>query len=277
MLDTRLDQGVVMYSPPSSPLSVGGVIDDGIRLFRESFNRCWLLAIIPGLVLILFEIAFPTPLPSFAVLRNPLAARAITNSPHVLLLDLLSLLLGLVFQGAVLVRQIAIASGDDSVTFGSAAAVGFRRLLTTLIAFVLFSLAVAGGMILLLIPGLYILPRLQLWMVAVFVDDQGPTTALGSSWRLTKGHWWRVTAILTVAAIIILVLTLVFSALAGWFAVNRANASARMLVVQVVSLGSAAISYPLGTAIGLAMYHDLKLRREGGDIATRASALGSSA
>jgi hypothetical protein len=266
-----------MYSLPSSPLSVGGVIDDGIRLFRESFGRCWLLAIIPGLVLMLFQIAFPTPLPTLELLRHPNAARALADSPHVLLLDLLSLLLGLVFQGAVLVRQIAIARGDESGTFAGAAGVGLRRLFTTVIAFVLFFLAILGGTIALVIPAFYILPRLQLWMVAVFVEDAGAAAALGSSWRLTAHHWWRVTAILTVAAIIILVLTLVFSALAGALAVmSHTHASARMLVVQLFSLGSAAISYPLGTAIGLAMYHDLKLRREGGDIAARASALGSS-
>ncbi len=261
-----------MYSPPSSPLSIGGVIDEGIRLFRASFSRCWLLAVIPGLVLVAFTIAFPVSIPLLSALRHPGAVQA--ETPRLLALDLLSILLWLVFQGAVLARQAAIIRGEESFNFARAVSLGVSRLPQTIVGGVLFFLALVVSMIALLIPALYIVPRLQLWLAAVFVEDAGGATALGSSWRLTQGHWWRAAVILTVAAIIVWVFSVAFSLLGGIVALEaHVRSEVRTVLLQVFALGSSAIAYPLDAAIWLAMYHDFKLRREGGDLASRAGAL----
>ncbi len=267
-----------MYTPPSSPQSIGGVIDDGLRLFRASFSRCWLLAIIPGLVLAAFEMAFPLPVQPQSGLSYTAALQAIANSPRVIELDLLSLLLTLVFQGAVLVREIAIVRADESFTLARALGKSLRRLPGTVLGTVLFVLAVAGGLIALLIPGFWLWGRLQLWWAALFVEDASATAALGSSWRLTKERWWRAAAIFSVAVIIMLVFTLVFGFVGGLAAaLSHTSLAGKATVLQLFSVGSAAISYPLDAAIWLAMYHDFKLRREGGDLAARAGALSGAA
>jgi hypothetical protein len=49
-----------------------------------------------------------------------------------------------------------------------------------------------------------------------------------------------------------------------------------LLLVQLASLVSNAISYPFLVAMGIAMYNDFKLRREGGDLVSRARVLGGS-
>ncbi len=288
------------YAPPSSPQSIGGVVDDALRLFRTSFGRCWLLAIIPGLILAVYEMAFPVAVQLHSVLSYSAALRAVMGSPRVVALDLVSLLLTLVFQGAVLVREIAVVRGDESFTLVRALATSVRRLPGMILGTVLFLLAVAGGLALLillvaahglavslpdvigflalLVLGFWLWGRLQLWTAALFVENARATAALGSSWRLTKDRWWRAATIFTVAVIIVLVFTVVFSFVGGLVAaLSHTSLMGRAAVLQLFTLGSHAIAYPLDAAIWLAMYHDFKLRREGGDLAARAGALGSAA
>ncbi len=265
-----------MYSPPSSPLSVGGVIDDALRLFRTAFSRCWILAIVPGVIVALYEIAFPLSLPTPTARTNPLQALAAVFSLRLLVVDLALLVLSLIFQGAVIVREIAIIRGDESVTLGGALGASLRRFPGLLLGAILFGLAIGAGTVALIIPGLWLWGRLMLWTVALFVEDASATDALASSWRLTRGNWWRVVVIFTVGIILVLVLTMAFTFVAGLVAgLARLSAQGRLQVLQLASLVTNAISYPLGVAILLAMYNDLKLRREGGDLASRARALGT--
>lgn len=266
------------YARPSSPQSIGGVVDDGFRLFTTAFGRCWLLAIIPGLVLATYDIVFPVTVPVAEALRRPELLEAFYFSRRMIGLDLLSFLLTLLFQGAVVVREIAIARGDETMTFGGALARSLKRLPGMVLASILDALATLGGLIALIVPGVWLGVRLQLWTVALFAEDVGATEALGASWRLTRGHWWRAAAILSVALIMIIVLVLAFSLIAGIAAaVSHFSTVSRTLLVYLVSLGSNAIYYPLGAAIWIAMYHDFKLRREGGDLESRVGALSGAA
>jgi hypothetical protein len=290
-----------MYSPPSSPLSIGGVIDDGIRLFRQAFSRCWLLAVFPGLILLAFEFAIGIPrVPQGMAGVSALAA--LGNSPRLMLYDVLAFVVQLLFQGAILVREIAITHGDQSVSLGGALAGSLRRLPGTIGGTILFALIIGACFIPIgisvayfaarrtlpmslvmidlgfVILAVWLWGRLQLWFATLFIEDAGATEALGSSWRLTRGHWWRATTIFTVAVLIILAVAIVFSLIGlAVVSITQTTLMGRVFLLQVFGLMSNAIYYPLGAAIWIAMYHDLKLRREGGDLASRAGALSGAA
>jgi hypothetical protein len=262
------------YAQPSSPQSIGGVIDDGIRLFGTAFGRCWLLAIIPGLVLAAYEIAFPVSVPIYDALRQPSLLAAIGHSRRVMAMDLLSSLLALVFQGAVVVRQIAITRDDRTCTFGRALAKSVRRFPALILGLILYVLAFVGGTVVvavagviiaalvpgllatmrghlwaglllaipLLLVGLLLSVRFQLWTVALFAEDVSARGALVSSWRMTKGHWWRAGTILTVALIMILVLVLCFSVAGGAVAAfSHFDTVGRTALVYLFSLAASAI------------------------------------
>jgi len=285
-----------MYSPPSAPLSIGGVIDEGLRLFRASFGRCWFLAIAPALISTIYAIAFPVALPSPAGLQS-LSQLLTAVTPRADALDVVVLLLSFIFQGAVIVTEIAIFRGDESVTLRRALGTSVRRFPAMLLGAILFflligicavplgiaavlfaageTLSIAAALIALaaLSVGLWLWARLQLWTVALFVEHVSATDALASSWRLTRANWWRAAVIFTVAVIIVFVLTVVSYLGAVIAFLTHVSLSACMIVLQLCSLASNAIYYPLGTAIWLAMYHDFTLRREGGDLAARAGAL----
>ena len=300
-----------MYVTPSAPLSIGGVIDDGIRLYRESFRRCWLLTFLPALAFGVWGIILARNLPGYV---NPysispagqmaLARQHPLSGGMILYLVVLSLL-SISFQGALAARQAALARGDESFTLGRAFATGFLRLPTFILSAILVYLAmmglIAAVMFVIALPAGILLNRLhvvtrvaapigigvlffaailafmgrvQLFMAAIYIDREGPLASLKTSWRLTKGHWWRAMAILTTAMIILMVLYLalsIVSFLGGYLTHN--GPVYRFAIAPLVLVATYTVIYPLVAAIWVAMYNDFKLRREGGDLAARVGTL----
>jgi hypothetical protein len=149
-----------------------------------------------------------------------------------------------------------------------------RLLPAGLLGSFLVGLAVVGGMILLVIPGLYIAGRLLYWNVALVDERAGATTAIGTSWALVKGHWWRSTTVLGVLWIIAIVVSMVAAMASG---VSAALVNHDLATVQLVTQSVAAVLNIFVTPLipcGLvAIYQDLKLRAGGGDLAARISSL----
>ena len=46
---------------------------------------------------------------------------------------------------------------------------------------------------------------------AIFVDDLSATESIRASWNMTRGHWWRIAAILGTITIIAIVLAIVLA------------------------------------------------------------------
>jgi hypothetical protein len=132
-----------------------------------------------------------------------------------------------------------------------------------------------------LIPGVYIWNRLQLFLVPLIVEPEGPLVSLGTSWRLVGGNWWRTFTVVMVLFVILFVLELVLGTLTGVVGAilgGRPTGTAQM--IATVSLATIAIgtvvrifTAPLICAVGVALYHDLLLRKSGGDLDARLGAL----
>lgn len=299
-----------MYVTPSAPQSVGGVIDDAIRLYRYSFPRCWLLALLPAALAGCFLIAVAVLAPSYSVGTPRLGGAAPLHatgnaSPMLIFGDLILVVVLMGFQGAITAYQAALSRADSSLSLGRALGTGFGRLpvfvlsgillylgmigamLVALIALLPFALALdhfhmlgrsitgAGIAVAFLVSILWVLGRLQLFVAAIFIDRKGPKSSLTTSWHLTKGHWWRAIAILGAGMAIILVLyvaVILLDYLVGYTIHNRMFSVGIGSLVLVVCY---TFVYPMGPAIWVAMYNDFKLRREGGDLAARVGALNS--
>lgn len=300
-----------MYVAPSAPLSIGGLIDDAIRLFRSSFSRIWVFAVALSATLIAYQLVVALLLPAY---RG--GAHAGTHSAswwleYVVALVLLYLLLLAtteLFEGGLLARQAAVAGGDGSFSLGRAFATGWRRLPRMLLATVLCGLAVGGsavvgiiiiseagmfavglelhaagravligtGVAVAVIPATYVIVRLQLWMVGIFADGSTARVSLNDSWRLTRGHWWRAMALLSMMFVLFWVFTMCFTFAAGIIgAATHLRPRTLGLVIVIGMLAARIFLFPLMTALWLSMYRDFKLRRQGDDLAARVGALSS--
>jgi hypothetical protein len=143
--------------------------------------------------------------------------------------------------------------------------------------FVVIIVLLAAGFVALILPGLYLMIALSLSWLVQLVERRGPIASARRSVHLVRGNWWRTLAVLTVATMAALVFYIVAFAIMGAalqiagtndFAMFTATS-----VVVLVALG--AIGAPFYGAVLYALHGDLRLRREGIDLASRLSGAAS--
>jgi glycerophosphoryl diester phosphodiesterase family protein len=119
----------------------------------------------------------------------------------------------------------------------------------------------------------------------VVLERQGPARALGRSWRLVGGSFWRVFGILLLAGIIVLVvgavLQIPFSLAealaggsAGLFGMAGTRSVAAIIIAGVGTIVSSAVSRPVSAGVTVLLYLDLRMRKEGLDLALQNAATG---
>ena len=63
-----------------------------------------------------------------------------------------------------------------------------RKFFTFLIALIIYGIVVAIGLALLILPGIYLMIRLQYYLAAIVDEDAGIIDSLKRSWQITKGQ-----------------------------------------------------------------------------------------
>jgi hypothetical protein len=165
---------------------------------------------------------------------------------------LAGLLMFLVLTGAITRAVAAEVAGEDPGVEQSYR-FGFHRIWSVLLVSVLVGLATVAGLILFVIPGIYIGVRLAVSIEALVVEGRRGTQAMGRSWELVGGHWWHAFGTLLVAwlvtGVINSVITLPFSD-TSWF------------VQGVVAAVATVVTLPYGVLVGVLLYLDLRARKE---------------
>jgi len=120
----------------------------------------------------------------------------------------------------------------------------------------------------------YALVAISCAMTVLLVEDAGPAASLARSWRLTTGSFWRLSVIYTVALIILIALELVIGSVAGFLAGALAHGDLAVVTAfaEVIGIILGALVTPFYGALALAVLADLRVRKEGADLAQRISA-----
>ena len=130
------------------------------------------------------------------------------------------------------------------------------RVFLTLLAALVAGLAVLVGLLLLVLPGLYLSARLYLVIPAVMLGDDGPLEALSSSWDRTDGNVFTVAGVaLGVFAIssvvqFVLLFALTGSVLPTFELVGTAG-------FKIAQAAGTLVSGPLGAAAMAVLYDGL--------------------
>ncbi len=106
-------------------------------------------------------------------------------------------------RGGYDMAMLRLIRGDDSVSFRDLFA-GFSKFDKLFLTFLLYTLAVVGGFILLIVPGIILLIALWPAFLLVMEDDLGPVDAIKGAWALTRGYKMKlfVLGLVSFAAII---------------------------------------------------------------------------
>jgi uncharacterized membrane protein YhdT len=263
---------------PIQPLSLGNVVSAGLRLYRShlksylklAFNAyLWIFVPIYGWAKCAAILALISRLAFGELVDQPEpieGGRRIVNSRMWQFLIMRFLMFGI---GVALIIPFCIIIGIVAALFAGSIAAGVTPNVTTIL--IVFLLA------LILIPVFFIA---VLWVQARFFvvelplaieDNVDGISTIGRSWELTKGHAWRIVAILFVGYLITIPIQIPFTILSTIIQLaltplaqeNSAYTALSQLVNLILNLISAALVVPFWQSIKAVIYYDLRSRREG--------------
>lgn len=184
-------------------------------------------------------------------------------SPTLWLMWLLFGSLYLIPYNALTANMNWSATGQ-ATSLSNALGVGVRVFPRAFLIGLLIAVIVTLGTMLLMIPGFYWFGTLELSFIALVVEDLGVGASMDASRRLIKGYWWRAVNLFSIVVIIALVASLAADVVISLIAVFAGALSpTTVIVTQLISVFVGTLLAPLFPAALLAMYYDLKLRKEG--------------
>jgi hypothetical protein len=163
----------------------------------------------------------------------------------------ISVIIWAVLEAAIL-RAAAQATIGDPVDTEASYRYGFKRLGSVILVSVLVGLAVLGGLILLVIPGLIFGVLLSVSIPALIVENRRGTDAMSRSWNLVKGHFWHAVGVIIVAGLI--------TGFVGG-AIGAVGGSAWVVRWIFTSIATV-ITAPFSALVSVLLYLDLRARSE---------------
>ena len=163
----------------------------------------------------------------------------------------ISVIITAVLQAAIL-RAAAQATIGDPVDPEESYRFGFKRLGSVILVSLLVGLAILGGLILLIIPGIIFAVLLCVSVPVLIVENRRGSEAMSRSWNLVKGHFWHALGVIFVAGIIVGIVSGIIGAIGGseWVIRWIFNAIAQILTAPFTAL------------VSVLLYLDLRARSE---------------
>jgi hypothetical protein len=236
------------------PMGVGEILSAAFRLYRQHWRTLLAIAavVVVPLTLLQYLLGDQVRAQSKVTSNGVVSTSSWAVGVSGLVAALAGLLMYFVLTGAITRAVAAEVVGEDPGVEQSYR-FGFHRLGSVLLLSVLVGLATVGGLILLVIPGIYIGVRLAVSIEALVIEGRRGTQAMSRSWELVGGHWWHAFGTLLVAGLLTGLVNALITAPFGatsWFA------------QAVVAAVATTITLPYGALVGVLLYLDLRARKE---------------
>jgi glycerophosphoryl diester phosphodiesterase family protein len=262
------------------PLSLSELLDEVFRIYRAAFPLFIGIALAVSIPTLIVVLAFgvytvlggqvfntpefqrdPSTFFQSAAFGSLLAGAAVWA--------LVTLFLIPFSYGAPVRAAIDVSLGRQP-TFGSVAAATLRRY------FALWGAAIVYALVILLLTitvigipvAIWIYVRWALFVPAMLTENVGPIRALGRSWQLVEGRWWRTCGILLLIVLLIYVVSLIGGAFFQFLGalIPGLSADARLGVNEVGSNLGSVLAVPIQYIAWTLMYFDLRVRKESFDL-----------
>ena len=268
---------------PLHPMSVGDVLDGSFKLLKANFRTILLVVasiVVPVQLVSAFLLREQVAPGVLNVLRDPTLAQdqsafTLGDAGMSLLTAVLSLITAPLIAGAVS-RVCAASYLGQQIGPGDALRTTIRRLPALLAASFLVGLAMLGGFILCILPGIALAVMYTVVTPAMMIEEIGPIEGMRRSWRLVKPRFWGVLGIVALAWMISFFLgnllggapSTIGTLLGGSFA---------WLWIAVGAVLSTVVSAPITAIVDTLLYFDGRIRNEGFDLQVMAQDLERSA
>jgi hypothetical protein len=273
----------VATTPSLRPLGVGEILDAGIKIYLRHwrpFMLCVVGIVLPVEILSVLVVASIDP----DVLRNAFSTSSSSTSSVAEstqlaasgVIDVVAVLSQLLvtaalFKGVCDAWLGATPSATRSLRFGA------RRLVPLLGLAICGGVVVAIGIVLLVIPGIWIGVCFSLSIPAFLFERAGPIKSLGRSYSLVKGRWWPIFGTLIVGSLMVLILGAIIQGVPTAIARSIASDSTPVLAIAAIvgRTVSSVLTMPFTAAVIALLYFDQRVRKEGFDLQLMAEGLGT--
>jgi hypothetical protein len=250
----------ILPTTPSSPpparaaVTLGSLLSSTFATWRANFAAFATVSLLFQGAILAASVALGSPFVAQRARFGQANAAQVefARSGRYKLLVTLTSVLAILEMGALCVGALAHLSGRRA-TVGEMVGGALRRagplLVTNLLAF----LAMAGGLVLLVVPGLIVGMMLFLVDAVVVAEPLPIKSVFGRSRALTKGHRWRLVGLLFVTYLVVLAPTLVI----GQLPVDLPYVSTALGMIAGAVVG------PILQATPAVAYHALRRLREG--------------
>ncbi|MGR8919809.1 MAG: hypothetical protein ACU85V_09325 [Gammaproteobacteria bacterium] len=254
----------------NEPQTIGGILDTGVRVYRQTLSSVIPPAAVFGVAMMILSLVTAGMIDYDAV-----AAGAYVPGVGLFVTSLVYGLVFLLFFLVVANRQWTLVQGGTP-TFAADLSTGLALLLPTLFAAIAYYVVIVIGFILLVVPGLVVMVSMSLFLVVPIVERRGAWRSFIRSHQVVfGGNWWRTAAVLTVLTVVLMaisfLLQLVVGGTQGFQALMQPTEPG--MLATIVNTAFTVFLYPLATAVMLVMFHDARLRKEGGDLESKLAAL----
>ena len=253
-----------MFGKPTGPESIGQVLDGTFKLSIAAFPRVWWIAALSSLS------SYPAAVYQFAGVDTVEEAALAPQDWIYWTLTVVGAIVSMACVAAIFRRTDDVASNRPPSENVLSYAIARAPML--FLALVLYGLACTVGLVLLIVPGIIVMVSLVLVVPILLFEGRGAVESLMASHRLVWGNWWRTAALFGIGGIIVMVLYFIVGIVAGVVAVlfsGQVTIVAALISTALVGLLVGVFATPFLTALVMNVYWDLKLRREGGDLAAR--------
>jgi hypothetical protein len=173
-------------------VSVGDVLGEGFDLYKRFFGRFVATA---AVVFIVLDLA------------SAIAERASgTSVASDLLWSLIAIVLSFIgafwLQGALIEAVQDVRDGRTDLSIAELYERTAPRLPALIAAGIVAGIAIAIGLVLLIVPGLFLLTRWALIPAVIVIEKRSASDSFSRSWELTRGHGWTIFGSLLVAYIL---------------------------------------------------------------------------
>ena len=267
------------YTPQLRPLAVGEMLDAGFRLFGARFwtlITCVLVPILPLTIVatVLQASVDPNAFDLDATSADVDGGTALAGTLVASLIQFAAAALAI----AACFKAISAAYLGERAGAAESLRYGLGRTLWLCVAYIVVIVIVVVGLVFLIIPGIWLAVKLSMEFPAVVFERRNAFSAVGRSWSLTRGNFWRTFGTLLVVFLITFVAQLVFGGVVGGI-LGAADAGelTTAVVLTLVNLITLALTYPLWAAVTTVLYYDLRVRNEGFDLHLLAQGMGADA
>jgi hypothetical protein len=236
-------------SLPPRTASVSELLDAASRIWRATLPKCLPLAMIA-----ILSAYLPALYLSFAGLPIPKPPQ-LPQDPLYWVCYVLALITYLFVGSIAIVRQRDRAR-TGRCDFDSAWRTAARRLPALLLTILLCQLAVGVGLMLLVLPGIYVFVcSFVVWCIVLF-EPVNPWTAMVSCIRRVHPQWWKHCATIVIALVITVVsvftvLILVSLLLGALLSTGSAAGNAIAVAIGIAAMGAALLFI---TSVAIVLY-----------------------